>query len=62
MHVEGLGVYEHHLNKYGLPSEFGYHDFVPMFKAENFDSQGWADLFFKAGARFAGPVYPVHTE
>jgi alpha-L-fucosidase len=60
MHVEGLGTYEHHLEKYGHPSEFGYHDFVPMFKAENFDPQGWADLFLKAGAKFAGPVAEHH--
>jgi len=60
MHVEGLGTYEHHLANYGHPSEFGYHDFVPMFRAEKFDADEWAELFVKAGARFAGPVAEHH--
>ena len=60
MHIEGTPVYKHHLEKYGTPAEFGYHDFVPMFKAENFDADEWAELFKKAGARFAGPVAEHH--
>ncbi len=60
MHFEGRPEYEHHLEHYGHPSEFGYHDFVPMFKAEFFDAEEWADLFVKAGARFAGPVAEHH--
>lgn len=56
---DGL-VYKHHLETYGHPSEFGYHDFVPMFKAENFNADEWAELFVKAGARFAGPVAEHH--
>jgi alpha-L-fucosidase len=60
MHFKGSDVYQHHHEKYGHPSEFGYHDFVPMFKAENFDPEEWADLFVKAGARFAGPVAEHH--
>ncbi|MCK5104930.1 MAG: alpha-L-fucosidase, partial [Cyclobacteriaceae bacterium] len=45
MHFEDDIVYKHHLKKYGHPSEFGYHDFVPMFKAENFNAEEWAELF-----------------
>ncbi len=60
MHMEGHPVYEHHLETYGHPSAFGYHDFVPMFGAEFFDAEAWADLFQKAGARFAGPVAEHH--
>ncbi len=60
MHQVGNHVYEHHVETYGHPSEFGYHDFVPMFKAEHFDAEEWADLFKKAGARFAGPVAEHH--
>jgi alpha-L-fucosidase len=60
MHFESRDEYKHHLQKYGHPSEFGYHDFVPMFKAENFNSEEWAELFKKAGARFAGPVAEHH--
>jgi alpha-L-fucosidase len=53
-------VYEHHLSTYGDPAEFGYHDFIPEFKAERFDAKEWAALFKKAGARFAGPVAEHH--
>lgn len=60
MYIPGHPVYEHHLEKYGHPSGFGYHDFVPLFKAEHFDADEWADLFVKAGARFAGPVAEHH--
>jgi len=60
MHEESHSIYRHHLETYGHPSEFGYHDFVPMFKAEHFDAAEWADLFQKAGARFAGPVAEHH--
>jgi len=60
MHIKSRREYKHHIKTYGDPSEFGYHDFVPMFKAENFDPDEWADLFQKAGARFAGPVAEHH--
>ena len=49
-------IYEHHVEKYGPLNEFGYKDFIPMFTAEKFDAAEWADLFQKAGAKFAGPV------
>ncbi len=51
-------IYKHHLKTYG--EDFGYKDFIPMFKAEKFDADEWADLFKKAGARFAGPVMEHH--
>ncbi|MCR8667999.1 alpha-L-fucosidase [Aestuariibaculum sp. M13] len=60
MHIEGSNEYKHHVETYGKPSEFGYHDFVPMFKAENFDAETWADLFKKSGAKFAGLVAEHH--
>ena len=52
--------YKHHVQKYGDPTKFGYHDFVPRFKAEKFDAERWAELFARAGARFAGPVAEHH--
>lgn len=61
MHVSSRPEYKHHVDTYGDPSEFGYHDFVPMFKAESFDPEAWADLFQKAGAQFAGPVAEHHN-
>lgn len=52
--------YEHHRKTWGEPDEFGYHDFVPMFKAEHFNAEDWADLFVQTGARWAGPVCEHH--
>lgn len=52
--------YKHHVKTYGPLTKFGYKDFIPMFKAEKFDADEWAELFKKAGARFAGPVAEHH--
>jgi alpha-L-fucosidase len=60
MHVKDRPEYKHHMETYGGPSKFPYHDFVPMFKAEKFDAEEWAELFKQAGARFAGPVAEHH--
>ncbi len=60
MYREGTPQYEHHVKTYGHPSKFGYKDFIPMFKAEKFDADEWAELFKKAGAQFAGPVGEHH--
>ncbi len=48
--------YEHHVKTYGTLDQFGYKDFIPLFTAEKFDAAEWAELFEKAGAKFAGPV------
>jgi alpha-L-fucosidase len=56
----GGTVFEHHQKTYGPLSEFNYHDFIPMFKAEKFDAKEWADLFKSSGARFAGLVAQHH--
>jgi len=60
MHLKNRKEHKHHIETYGKLDEFGYHDFVPMFKAENFDALKWAQLFKKAGAKFAGPVAEHH--
>ena len=41
---------------YGPLKKFGYKDFIPAFKGEKFNADEWADLYLKAGAKFAGPV------
>jgi alpha-L-fucosidase len=51
---------KHHETTYGPLEKFGYKDFIPMFTGEKFDANEWADLFEKAGARFAGPVAEHH--
>jgi len=45
-----------HLETYGAFDSFGYKDFIPMFTAEKFNADEWADLFVEAGAQFAGPA------
>jgi alpha-L-fucosidase len=51
---------DYHIRKYGPTEQFGYKDFVPMFKAENWDPDDWAELFLKAGARYVVPVGEHH--
>lgn len=53
-------VYEHHVKTYGTLDKFGYKDFIPMFKGENFDAQEWINLFDKAGAKYVVPVAEHH--
>ncbi|MEF8788085.1 MAG: alpha-L-fucosidase [Planctomycetota bacterium] len=57
---KGSGTYKAHTKKLGPPTEFGYHDFIPHFRAKKFDADRWARLFKQAGARFAGPVAEHH--
>jgi len=54
-------TYDYVKQVYGEPgTEFGYKDFIPMFKAEKWNPDEWAELFKKAGADFAGPVAIHH--
>ena len=53
-------VFEHHLETYGPQSKFGYKDFIPMFKAEKFNADQWAELFKKSGAKYVVPVAEHH--
>lgn len=48
------GVYDFHRETYGDPAEFGYHDLIPLFKAEKWDPDRWAKMFKDAGADYAG--------
>jgi alpha-L-fucosidase len=54
------GTYRYHCDEYGDPTEFGYHDFIPMFEARKWDPDHWAKLFRNAGADFAGPIAEHH--
>ena len=60
MYIQGSKAYEHHIATYGPHKQFGYKDFIPMFKAEKFDAGAWADLFREAGARYVVPVAEHH--
>ena len=37
LYIEDGEDYKHHVKTYGHPSEFGYADFIPLWKAEKFD-------------------------
>jgi alpha-L-fucosidase len=56
MYVPGNKAFEHHIAAYGPQTNFGYKDFIPLFKAERFDPGAWVDLFVQAGARYVVPV------
>lgn len=54
------GLAKAHKEKWGRQSQFGYKDFIPMFKAEKFDASEWAELFKEAGARYVIPTAEHH--
>ena len=60
MYIQGSPEYEHHIKTYGEHKNFGYKDFIPMFKAEHFDPEEWAKLFKAAGANYVVPVAEHH--
>ena len=47
-------TYSHHVETYGDPTEFGYTDFIPMFKAEKYSGEDYVKLMMETGARFGG--------
>ncbi|WP_277679132.1 alpha-L-fucosidase [Gracilibacillus dipsosauri] len=60
MYIQGSKAYEHHVKTYGQHKDFGYKDFIPLFKAEKFDPAEWAQLFQESGARYVMPVAEHH--
>jgi alpha-L-fucosidase len=61
MYVPGSDAYNLVKEKYGEPGiEWGYKDFVPLWKAPNYNPDDWAALFKYAGADFAGPGAEHH--
>lgn len=60
MYNKELPEHRYHVETYGDCKNFGYKDFIPMFKAEKFDADEWAETFKNAGAQFAGPVAIHH--
>jgi alpha-L-fucosidase len=57
---KGANFFQHHCETWGHPSEFGYKDFIPMFKAEKWDPESWIALFEEAGAKYVVPVAEHH--
>ena len=60
MYIQGSKEFEHHIKTYGNQKDFGYKDFIPMFKAEKFNAGEWVDLFSRAGAQYVVPVAEHH--
>jgi alpha-L-fucosidase len=60
MYLQGTRENKHQIEKYGPLTKFGYKDFIPMFKAEHYDPEAWAQLFKEAGAKYVVPVFEHH--
>ena len=60
MYIEGTPEFAHHVATYGKQTEFGYKDFIPLFRAEKFNPDAWAELFAEAGAKYVVPVAEHH--
>ncbi len=60
MYEKGSDAYNHHIETYGPHKDFGYKDFIPMFKAEKFNADEWIDVFKGAGAKYIFPVAEHH--
>lgn len=52
MYIEGSDAYKHHIENYGHPSEFGFKDVLPLFKAEKWDPDKLVELYKKIGAQY----------
>ena len=55
MYLQGSPIFQHEVATYGPQTKFGYKNFIPDFKAQNFNAKAWADLFQKAGAKSRHP-------
>lgn len=53
-------AFHHHIKTYGKHSDFGYKDFIPMFKGEHFNADEWVALFKESGAGYIMPVCEHH--
>lgn len=60
MYQQGSAEFKHHAETYGAQNIFGYKDFIPLFKAEKFNADQWADLFKRSGAKYVVPVAEHH--
>jgi len=52
MYVPGHPHYDHHVRTYGHPSEVGYKDLIPLWKAERFDPDALMARYKAAGAKY----------
>jgi len=52
LYVPGHAHYDYHVKNYGHPSEVGYKDIIPLWKAEKFDPEALMDKYAAAGAKY----------
>ena len=52
MYVPGDKDYKDHIERWGHPSEHGYKDIIPLWKAEKWDPERLMALYKKAGAKY----------
>ncbi|WP_423605220.1 alpha-L-fucosidase [Sphingomonas sp. MS122] len=52
MYVPGHPHYDHHRKNYGHPTEYGYKDLLPLWKAERFDPEALMEKYAAAGAMY----------
>lgn len=50
--TRGMKSKAFHEDTYGPVGEFGYHDLIPLWKAEKWDPNAWAQLAVDSGAKF----------
>ncbi len=52
MYIEGSYAYKHHVEHYGHPSEVGFKDIIPLFKAEKWDPDKLVERYKRLGAQY----------
>lgn len=52
------GTWEYHKKMYG--ANFPYQNFAPQFRAELYDPDHWADIFFRSGAKYVALTSKHH--
>ncbi len=52
LYMEGSHVYKHHVEHYGHPSEVGFKDIIPLFKAEHWNPDSLVAFYKKIGAQY----------
>jgi len=52
MYEENDTAYKYHVVKYGHPSQFGFKDIIPLWKAEKWDPEKLMELYKKVGAKY----------
>ena len=52
MYMEGTSEYKHHVEHYGHPSEVGFKDIIPLFKAEKWNPDELVAFYKKIGAQY----------